>query len=243
MDKLQLAEMTAALACPPSPKNTLESVKKASSARHDFEARVRRHMAQMRVPGLYLDAHLKDFPQMLRDRVLVSISAGLGLYIHGRPGRGKTHLAIAQLRCFLTSLYRRKGSGQSLKYTHVNDMLMDIRDAITRRRGETEEDMINRYSSPDVLILDDLGVAKTSDWVVQTIDTIIDCRYRDGKLCIITSNLSLDELAAKFDDRIASRVSEMCTVVNMAGKDRRAEKAVARIRALADPYQEEVSHE
>jgi len=199
-------------------------------------------MRWIRVPGIHLDAQLEHFPQELRDKVLGSIDAGRGPYVFGMPGRGKTHLAIAILRHLMTNIYCRTGRVRSLKYSHVNDMLLDIKGAFSRGTGETEEDMIDRYSCPDGLILDDFGVAKKSDWVVQTIDTIIDRRYRDGKICVITSNLSLDELAAKLDDRIASRITEMCMVVHMVGQDRRAEKAVARKKELSEPHPEEAAH-
>ena len=71
------------------------------------------------------------------------------------------------------------------------------------------------------LILDDMGAEKTSEWSIQTLYSIIDRRYRDEKQTLITSNLTLDEIAEKVGDRIASRIAGMCKVVEIKGKDRR----------------------
>ena len=70
-------------------------------------------------------------------------------------------------------------------------------------------------------MLDDLGVDKTSEGSLQTLYTIIDRKYREEKQTLITSNLTLDEIAEEVGDRIASRIAGMCKVVEIKGKDRR----------------------
>jgi DNA replication protein DnaC len=69
--------------------------------------------------------------------------------------------------------------------------------------------------------MDDLGVEKTSEWSMQTLYTITDWRYRELRQTLVTSNLTLDEIAGKVGDRIASRIAGMCKVVELKGKDRR----------------------
>jgi DNA replication protein DnaC len=65
----------------------------------------------------------------------------------------------------------------------------------------------------DLLILDDLGVDKPSDWVLNVLYNIINYRYENLKKTIITSNFSLDEIAEAFNDnRITRRIERMCII-------------------------------
>ena len=83
-------------------------------------------------------------------------------------------------------------------------------------RDETESDVLDKYSSCELLILDDLGSEKTSDFTIQSLYLIIDRRYRNLKPTIITTNLTLPEIGEKIDARIASRLSEMKVIeINM----------------------------
>jgi DNA replication protein DnaC len=88
-------------------------------------------------------------------------------------------------------------------------------------RGLKGTSLIEKYAGKKCLILDDLGVEKTTEWSLQTLYTIIDRRYREEKQTLITSNLTLDEIAEKVGDRIASRIAGMCKVVEIKGRDRR----------------------
>lgn len=86
-----------------------------------------------------------------------------------------------------------------------------------------ESELINDYADILVLMIDDLGVSKETEFSSQVLYEIIDRRYmamRGG--LIITSNLSLDEFCEKTgDDRIASRLAQMCNIITLTGKDHR----------------------
>jgi hypothetical protein len=86
-------------------------------------------------------------------------------------------------------------------------------------RGEMG--LIEKYAGSRCLIMDDLGVEKTSKWSMQALYSIIDRRYRDERQTLVTSNLTLNEIAEKVGDRIASRIAGMCKVVEIKGADRR----------------------
>ena len=105
-------------------------------------------------------------------------------------------------------------------FISVPELLLEIRDTF-QSNEISEKAVIDKYSWVDVLILDDLGVEKTSDWVLQTLYTIMDRRYREELRTIITSNLDIEEIREKFDDRIASRIVGMCRICTLKGKDRR----------------------
>ncbi len=107
----------------------------------------------------------------------------------------------------------------------VPELLLEIRDTFNGNEI-SEKAIIDKYSWIDVLILDDLGVEKTSDWVLQTLYTIIDRRYREELRTIITSNLGIEEIREKLDDRIASRIVGMCRVCILQGRDRRIQDRV-----------------
>jgi DNA replication protein DnaC len=101
------------------------------------------------------------------------------------------------------------------------ELLLKLRGTFKNSSESDESEIIKTYSEAKILYLDDLGVEKVSDWALQTIYLIIDRRYSEMLRTIISSNLSLDQLADRLDDRIASRIAGMCEVIKMTGKDRR----------------------
>ena len=184
------------------------------------------------VPKRFLGAKLSDF----KANIKFDLDSGDGFYITGPRGTGKTHMAVGLLRHYL--LHKKPeivipdepvagippaiiGESNS-KFIPVTELLLRIRTTFNERNGsESEMDIISEYSGCPVLVLDDLGVEKTSEWSMQTLYTLVDRRYRDEMKTIITSNMTLDELAERVDDRIASRIAGMCKVQVLKGKDRR----------------------
>lgn len=167
-------------------------------------------LTQIGLPRRFLNATVKRL-EPLAD----------SLYITGVRGTGKTHLAAAILR---ERVLDRRPHVSDIAWISVPDLLLKIRATFRDRSEQSESGIIEEYSDCKLLVLDDMGVEKTSEWSLQTLYTIIDRRYREERQTIITSNLSLDELAEKLDDRIASRLSELCRVVVLTGPDRRIQK-------------------
>ena len=81
--------------------------------------------------------------------------------------------------------------------------------------------------TPQLLVLDDLGAEKPSDWVRERLYTIINRRYEHCRPTIVTSNLTIDQLAKQVGSRVASRLCELCEVVELQGTDRRKTKGVS----------------
>jgi DNA replication protein DnaC len=121
------------------------------------------------------------------------------LYLFGATGTGKSHLAIIAAR----------------KFWRVAMVIKpcEIFRAIRACDGAAEEmSVIGSYASQEVLVIDDLGVGKDTEFAVTSLYEIIDRRYQSmfGGL-IVTTNLSPDDLAKKLgDDRIPSRLAQMC---------------------------------
>jgi len=72
-----------------------------------------------------------------------------------------------------------------------------------------------------VFILDDIGVEKVSEFVEEFMYMLINTQYEKVYPVVITSNLSLSELAEKLGDRIVSRIKEMCEIIKLEGEDQR----------------------
>jgi len=111
--------------------------------------------------------------------------------------------------------------GRQVAFTSVPRLLFEIRKSFRSSSEETEEYYISRYTSYEYLVLDDFGVEKTSEWARQTLDYIIYERDNNLKPMVITSNLSLDEIAEKIDGRISSRLAGMGKVIQLKGTDYR----------------------
>ena len=133
------------------------------------------------------------------------------LYIYGPAGTGKTHLA--------TGVARQLPGSSVLKPQRIYRIVRGN----GRQSAEDEQASINRLVRQPILVIDDLGVDKRTDYSVSTLYEIIDGRIMAKKKgLIVTSNLSLDALAERLgDDRIASRLAGACRIVEISGADRR----------------------
>ena len=83
----------------------------------------------------------------------------------------------------------------------------------------TEFRILNSFSCADLLVLDDFGVERVTDWTRQIFYTIINKRYNSMKSTVVTTNVSISQLENEFDARIISRLVEMCRVIEMGGED------------------------
>ena len=118
-------------------------------------------------------------------------------------GCGKTHLAVAMLRN--AEIHRISGAF----FITVPEMLLKIRGAFSAGAEATEEEIVERFSGYEILILDDLGSEKTTEWSLTTLFLILDRRDRYCRRTIVTSNLSLREIEEILGARIASRLAGM----------------------------------
>jgi DNA replication protein DnaC len=101
--------------------------------------------------------------------------------------------------------------------------LLQLRAGFGKDSNISESDSLKCYQKNEVLIIDDLGAEKLTDYVIQAWYSIIDYRYSNMLPTVITSNLSVAELAVRFGDRIASRIASG-NVLTLRGSDRRLEK-------------------
>lgn len=133
---------------------------------------------------------------------------GKGIFFFGGAGTGKTHLAIkiAQETTLET------------KFIKMPKLLLDLRSNFNSSTAKNKR-IIEDLSSVGLLIIDDLGAEKMSDWVAETIYLLIDERYGNIKPTIITSNFDLQELSRRVGDRVCSRIMAMCKLVRLETRD------------------------
>lgn len=122
-----------------------------------------------------------------------------GIFFSGQYGCGKTHLAVAICRELLLSARL-----PSVLFVYSVDLLYSIRESFS---SDGAGSIINKHTSVDYLILDDLGAEKSTEWAIETLSLIIDRRDRNMLPTIVTSNLSLADIEEKLSGRIASRLA------------------------------------
>jgi DNA replication protein DnaC len=150
-----------------------------------------------------------------------------GLLFTGPVGVGKTHLAAA----ILHGLVER---GVFCLFYEFGALLQEIRDTYNPVSQASESRVVAPVYEAEVLVLDELGASKPTDWVQDTIMQIIGKRYNDRKLTIFTTNYAdephhpaEDTLEERIGIRLRSRLYEMCRTVNVAGDDYRRRLAEA----------------
>lgn len=156
-----------------------------------------------------LKAYSDGFIRNIVTMGLTDVDYGLDGYpgsvlLTGKTGCGKTHLAVSIVRELVL-----RSCDVRCKFITAPELLFEIRATFNSKNEVTEDEIINKYSSCELLILDDLGAEKTSDFSMQTLYLIIDRRNRNLKPTIVTTNLSLAEIEEKIDARIASRLADM----------------------------------
>ena len=154
-----------------------------------------------------------------------------GLLFLGTCGVGKTHLSVSLLKQVIIE----KGDG-GLFYD-FRDLLREIQASWNSTSQTSEWDVLQPVLEARVLVLDELGANKPTEWVRDTIAHIINCRYNDKKLTIFTSNYldtpektGEDSLTDRIGVRLRSRLYEMCREIEIHGVDFRKDVKKASFR-------------
>jgi DNA replication protein DnaC len=145
-----------------------------------------------------------------------------GLLFTGACGVGKTHLSVAILR----ELIEKKGV--SCLFYEFGTLLKEIQNSYNPVSQTSELKVLTPVIEAEVLVLDELGASKPTDWVRDTMMYVINTRYNDRKLTIFTTNY-LDGRNSERDEiledrigvRLRSRLFEMCKTVHIEGEDYR----------------------
>lgn len=134
------------------------------------------------------------------------------LYLFGETGLGKTHLSLSIAGEVLES-------GYSVVYGSAQNLISKIENEHFGRRQIDGEPTVNTLIECDLLIFDDLGAEFCTQFTVSTIYNIINSRLLNGHPTIISSNLSLPELEAKYTRRVTSRIVGEYRHLRFFGRD------------------------
>ncbi len=190
---------------------------------------------------LVIEAFARDYPA----------GNDTGLLIIGPCGAGKTHLAVAALRQIVLR-------GHAALFYDYRDLLKEIQGSYNSESQTSELSVLEPVLSADVLLLDDLGAGKPSPWALETVGHILNTRYNEKRVTILTTNYldnngptpmpsprsprlpsgqavspaREDSLTDRLGMRIRSRLYEMCRTIELFAPDYRREvRQAGRVRS------------
>jgi DNA replication protein DnaC len=236
--------------------------------------RVSRALARARIPTRYEHCDFENFDTKLYDgetgpeypkwnhsleqaKLVTEVFArdyptgsSAGLLIVGPCGAGKTHLAVSALR----QIVLRGHSGLFYDY---RELLKEIQGSYNPESQTSELGVLEPVLTTDVLLLDDLGASKPSPWALETVGHILNSRYNERRITLLTTNYldttgpapaaahsprlpsgqavspaREDSLTDRLGMRIRSRLYEMCRTVELFAPDYRKEvRQAGRVRS------------
>jgi DNA replication protein DnaC len=220
------------------------------------EQRAARLLKRAAIPTRYehcsLDSYEASFPGADRSLAASHLMArrfvdgypattgGRGLLLTGSIGVGKTHLAVGILQALIVE------KGVHGLFCDYRELLKEIQHSYNPQVATTEMEILQPVFDAEVLVLDELGAAKPTDWVWDTVALVLNTRYNDKRTTLITTNyadlppggggpgngagraMREETLGDRIGERMRSRLAEMCVTIEMHGEDFR--RTVGRAR-------------
>lgn len=138
------------------------------------------------------------------------------IYLVGPTGVGKSHLACSIALASMPRLL-------SAQRWRITELLREFRKVLSN--ANEEQKLMNFFSFCPLLIIEDFGVQKETEWGCSIIWEIIDKREQHGiNGLVITSNVGRNMLASTIGERVPSRISNICRIVKIDGPDHRVTK-------------------
>ena len=173
------------------------------------------------------------------DEIDANLDAGRGLWFHGDVGTGKTSLAMLVAQA-------ADAAGRSVAVYSVPQLLSEIRGTYDRDSTGTYLDLFGRLCTVELLVLDDLGAEKTSEWVLEQLYSIVNERWQSSGSVLVTTNAP-DPRRGTIVDQLRREVAEVGRIRESGARAellrdaaRSLERTVARLAELeptgeADP--------
>jgi DNA replication protein DnaC len=157
---------------------------------------------------------VRDKLQEYAEQVAEWLNNNLGLFLIGPVGCGKTHLVVgaARLAC---------AHGYAPQFVSVPKWFQALRESYANSHPNREHDLLKLMHEADLLILDDLGAERPSDWARERLYLIINERTVQMRPTWVTTNLTVNELSELIGERSVSRLTGDALVFTLAGSDYR----------------------
>lgn len=158
-----------------------------------------------------------------RRNVLANVRSGRGLFLYGKcKGNGKTTWACKIMNEYFRHVALKNNLRCRGLFVSVPQFLQSIRDSMDSK-DLSIHDFMDNILSADLVIWDDIGAEKSSEWVRERLLSFINYREANGRCQIYTSNLPLTELVLDecLGERVVSRIKGQCHILEFKGADRR----------------------
>jgi len=233
-----------------------------------LQTRVERLLAAANIPARYEHCELTTFQYDLEETRHKGIRdarflAGrfveeypmdkTGLLFVGSVGVGKTHLAVGIIRALI------RDKGIHCLFCDYRELLKQIQNSYNPSVQATEMEVLRPVFDTEVLVLDELGAVRSTEWVFDTVNYILNSRYNNNKATIITTNFpdaaedterEVDNLRSptaveraarretlgdRIGERMRSRLHEMCKKIEVDGADYRQRSKQAQFQRISAP--------
>jgi DNA replication protein DnaC len=190
------------------------------------------HTQSLKLAKNWTEAFTRDFPA----------GSDKGLLFMGPSGVGKTHLAVAAIKELIVR-------GHTCLFCDYRELLKEIQASYNPASESTEMSILDPIRTVELLVLDDLGASKPSDWVRDIVSIVLNARYNEKRTTIITTNYldnptsdgeatrlpngklipatREDSLEQRIGSRMRSRLFEMCRTIEVSAPDFRRERTQA----------------
>lgn len=167
-------------------------------------------------PRFYNVSYETDVSDRMKEIFTKQIKSGNGVYLYGPRGVGKTHVVCAIAKNILES-------GIDVWYLNTSEFLEKLRQEFNNETYSDDNHGLLKevMNFKGVLILDDIGAEKASEWTRERLYLVINKKYEEMQPIIFTSNCDLEILSARLEDRITSRIIGMTEILEKNGEDRR----------------------